>query len=171
MFRPHRAIIMPYKNRFVCFQYILGSQTIYKGGMMLQCCVLKKIAHSIVTSYHLCKQFGVPKCTGSKRACSYNKAWWWPDGAETCSLVCTFNGIYRCVRWIYTSILCLNMEHIGTNKVKNVLTYAWCWVNSFGNQQLIRNVQIRNKIFLTCANKKRSVGIDILTQMEAKGIT
>ena len=41
MFRPYRAIIRSYyKNRFVHFQYILGSQIVYKGGMMLQCCVL-----------------------------------------------------------------------------------------------------------------------------------
>jgi hypothetical protein len=35
MFKPYRAIIMPYyKNRFVYFQYILGSQIVYIGGMM-----------------------------------------------------------------------------------------------------------------------------------------
>jgi len=41
MFRPYRAIIRPYyKNRFIHFQYILGSQIVDKGDMMLQCCVL-----------------------------------------------------------------------------------------------------------------------------------
>jgi len=41
MFRPYRAIIRPYyRNRFIHFQYILGSQIVYKVGMMLQCCVL-----------------------------------------------------------------------------------------------------------------------------------
>jgi hypothetical protein len=41
MFRPYQAIIRPYyKNRFSHFQYILGSQIVYKVGMMLQCCVL-----------------------------------------------------------------------------------------------------------------------------------
>jgi len=41
MFQPYRAIIGPYyKNRFIHFQYILGSQIVYKGGIMLQCCVL-----------------------------------------------------------------------------------------------------------------------------------
>jgi len=36
MFQPYRAIISPYyKNRFVYFQYILGSQIVYVGGMML----------------------------------------------------------------------------------------------------------------------------------------
>ena len=41
-------------------------------------------------------------------------------------------------------------------------------VNSFGDQQLI--LQIRNEIFLTRVNKKCSVEIDIVTQVEAKGI-
>jgi hypothetical protein len=41
MFRSYRAIITPYyKNRFFHFQYILGSQILYKGGMILHCCVL-----------------------------------------------------------------------------------------------------------------------------------
>jgi len=41
MFRPYQAIIRPYyKNRFIHFQYILGSQIVYKAGMLLQCCVL-----------------------------------------------------------------------------------------------------------------------------------
>jgi len=41
MFRPYLAIIRPYyKNRFIHFQYILGSQIVYKGGMILQCCVI-----------------------------------------------------------------------------------------------------------------------------------
>ena len=44
-------------------------------------------------------RFEIPKCTGSERAYSYRKAWWWPDRAETCRLVCTFNGNNRCVRW------------------------------------------------------------------------
>jgi hypothetical protein len=41
MFRPYRAIVGPYCwNRFIHFQYILGSQIFYIDGMMLQCCVL-----------------------------------------------------------------------------------------------------------------------------------
>jgi len=41
MFQPYQAIIRPYyKNRFIHIQYILGSQIVYKGGIMLQCCVL-----------------------------------------------------------------------------------------------------------------------------------
>jgi len=97
MFRPYRAIIRPYyNNRFIHIQYILGSQIVYKGGIMLQCCVLLlrlkminlTIAHSTVTLYHLCKQFGIPKYTGCEWTGSYSKAWWWP---ETCRLVCTFN--------------------------------------------------------------------------------
>jgi hypothetical protein len=41
MFRPYRAIIGPYYNkRFIHLQYILESQIIYKGCVMLQCCVL-----------------------------------------------------------------------------------------------------------------------------------
>jgi hypothetical protein len=41
MFRPYRTTIRPYyRNRFVYFQYILGSQIVYMGGMMLQSCVL-----------------------------------------------------------------------------------------------------------------------------------
>ena len=59
------------------------------------------LAHIILTSYNLCKQFGIPKCTGIEWTCSYCKAWWWPDRAETCHLVCTFNGNNRCVRWKY----------------------------------------------------------------------
>jgi hypothetical protein len=36
MFRPYRAIIMPYyKNRFFYFQYILEFQIVYIGGMLL----------------------------------------------------------------------------------------------------------------------------------------
>ena len=36
MFQPYRAIIRPfYKNRFVNFQYILGFQIVYTGGMVL----------------------------------------------------------------------------------------------------------------------------------------
>jgi len=36
MFRPYRAIIRPYyKNRFIYFQYIVGSRIVYIGGMML----------------------------------------------------------------------------------------------------------------------------------------
>jgi len=59
------------------------------------------IAHSIVTLYHFCKQFGIPECTGSEWTCSYSKVWWWPVRAETCSLVCNFNDNNRCVRWKY----------------------------------------------------------------------
>jgi len=41
MFQPYRAIIRPYyKNTFIHFQYILGSQIVYKDGMLLQRCVL-----------------------------------------------------------------------------------------------------------------------------------
>jgi len=36
MFRPYRAIIKPYyKNRFNHFQYILGSQIVYIGGIVV----------------------------------------------------------------------------------------------------------------------------------------
>jgi hypothetical protein len=76
------------------------------------------IAHSIVTSYHLCKQFGVPKHTGSEWTCSYSKTWWWPNRSETCSLVCTFDGNNRCVRRKYkycvlTGMCC--MQHNNSN--------------------------------------------------------
>ena len=40
-FGPYRAIIRPYyKNRFIHFQYILGSQIVQRVGTMLQFCVL-----------------------------------------------------------------------------------------------------------------------------------
>jgi len=36
MFQPYQAIIRPlYKNRFIHFQYILGSQIVYKSDMLL----------------------------------------------------------------------------------------------------------------------------------------
>ena len=49
MFRPYRAIFRPYyTNRFSHFQYILGSQIVYKGGTMLYAIVYIKVKKLIL---------------------------------------------------------------------------------------------------------------------------
>jgi hypothetical protein len=69
-------------------------------------------------------------------------------------------------------VLVFTNSHLGTAKylinknysipvlLKIVLTNAWCWIISFGDQRIISNVLITNRTFLARLNEKRNVEID-----------
>ena len=75
---------------------------------------LETIAYSIVTLYHLCKQFGIPKCTGRNEPVLIVRPDDGPIGPKHVALNVLLMVIIRCVR-LKINILCMKY---GTHQYK-----------------------------------------------------